>query len=101
MNKEELRITSRGRALRSYRIYMLGEFRIQSADASVDVQNHPKIASILAYLILAGEKETRRYELARIFYPDHPPFGGLQNIRASIHNILRLFPDLIVAGKQT
>jgi len=74
-------------------IQLLGGFRLDYADQSVDGIDTPRLQSLLAYLLLHRETPQSRHRLAFLFWPDSPESQALTNLRNLLYRLRQQLPD--------
>lgn len=75
------------------RVTLLGEFRIQYHDATINDVNTPRLQSLLAYLLLHHDIPQTRSHLAFLFWPDTSEVQARTNLRNLLHHLRHALPD--------
>jgi DNA-binding SARP family transcriptional activator/tetratricopeptide (TPR) repeat protein len=89
----EQRVASTSSSRATFRIELLGRFRITRGGEPVTTVNTNRLKSLLTYLVLHDDAPQPREHLAFLLWPDSGEAQARTNLRQLLHHLRRSLPD--------
>ena len=77
-----------------FQAFLFGQPRFISNQNPLRELQSNRLSILLCYLILEGNPSLSRVQIARTLWPAHTETDALRNLRAILHRLLSIFPEL-------